>query len=102
MYLYHFTLTAQTAEWKERLPLELKIFVWFQAPQTNDRILLFTASLLEAQHPRDNAENKPASLLVVRLGKALPSCCFLHVAEVDRRPVNPKRACHISLITFSW
>ena len=36
MYLYHFTLTAQTAEWKERLPLELKTLVWFQAAQTND------------------------------------------------------------------
>ena len=33
--------------------------------------LLFTASLLDAWHKRDNVENKPASLLVVPLGKAL-------------------------------
>ena len=33
--------------------------------------LLFTASLLDAQHLRDSVENKPARLLVVPLGKAL-------------------------------
>ena len=33
--------------------------------------LVFTASLLDAQHYRDSVENKPASLLVVPLGKAL-------------------------------
>ena len=33
--------------------------------------LLFTASLLVAQHQWDSLENKPASLLVVPLGKAL-------------------------------
>ena len=41
--------------------------------------LVFTASLLDAQHLRDSVENKPASLLVVPLGKALsgipPSWC---------------------------
>ena len=41
--------------------------------------MVFTASLLGAQHNRDNVENKPASLLVVSLGKALngipPSSC---------------------------
>ena len=39
--------------------------------------LLFAVSLLDAQHERDSVENKPASLLVVPLGKALsgiPSC----------------------------
>ena len=39
--------------------------------------LVFTASLLDAQHLRDSVENKPASLLVVPLGKALsgiPPC----------------------------
>ena len=33
--------------------------------------LVFTASLLDAQHYGDSVENKPASLLVVPLGKAL-------------------------------
>ena len=41
--------------------------------------LVFTASLQYAQHQRDSVENKPASLLVVPLGKALsgipPSWC---------------------------
>ena len=32
--------------------------------------LVFTAALLDAQHLRDCVENKPASLLVVPLGKA--------------------------------
>ena len=31
--------------------------------------LLFTASLLDAQHERDSVENKPASLLVYAVGK---------------------------------
>ena len=33
--------------------------------------LVFTASLLDAQHQRDSVENKPASLFVVPLEKAL-------------------------------
>ena len=33
--------------------------------------LLFTASLLDAQHQRDSVKNKSACLLVVSLGKAL-------------------------------
>ena len=33
--------------------------------------MVFTASLLGAQHNRDSVENKPASLLVVSLGKTL-------------------------------
>ena len=33
--------------------------------------LVFTASLLKTQHYRDSVKNKPASLLVVPLGKAL-------------------------------
>ena len=41
--------------------------------------MVFTASLLGAQHIKDSVENKPASLLVVFLGKALngmsPSLC---------------------------
>ena len=53
--------------------------------------LVFTASLLDAQHERDSVENKPASLLVVPLGKALsgilPSWCM-----VDRWLATPKRA----------
>ena len=33
--------------------------------------LVFTASLLDAQHQKDSVENKPASLLIVPLGKTL-------------------------------
>ena len=33
--------------------------------------LVFTASLLDAQHKRDSVKNKPASLLVVSVGQAL-------------------------------
>ena len=42
-----------------------------QSGQTNDLKLVFTASLLDVQHLRDSVKNKPASLLVVPLGKAL-------------------------------
>ena len=33
--------------------------------------LVFTASLFDVQHLKDSVENKPASLLVVPLGKTL-------------------------------
>ena len=46
--------------------------------------LVFTASLLDAQHLRYSVENKPASLLVVPLGKAFngisPSWCGRQMA----------------------
>ena len=46
--------------------------------------LVFTASLLDAQHLTDGVENKPVSLLVVPLGKALsgvsPSWCGRQMA----------------------
>ena len=47
--------------------------------------LVFTASLLDAQHLRDSVKNKPASLHVVPMGKA-------HLCVVDRWPATPKRA----------
>ena len=52
--------------------------------------LVFTASLLDAQQQRDSVENKPASLLVVPLGKALSG--FPHLGVVDRWLATPKRA----------
>ena len=46
--------------------------------------LVFTAFLFDVQHQRDSVENKPASLLVVPLGRALngipPSWCGRQVA----------------------
>ena len=46
--------------------------------------LVFTASLLDVRHCRDSVENKPASLLVVPLGKVLseisPSWCGRQMA----------------------
>ena len=45
---------------------------------------VFTVYLLDAQHYRNSVENKPASLLVVPLGKALsgipPSWCGRQMA----------------------
>ena len=52
--------------------------------------LVFTASLLDAQHERDGVENKSASLLVVPLGKALSG--IIHLGVVHRWPATPKRA----------
>ena len=46
--------------------------------------LVFTAFLFDVQHYRDSVENKPASLLVVPLGRTLsgipPSWCGRQVA----------------------
>ena len=64
--------------------------------------MIFTASLLGAQHIRVSVENKPASLLVVSLGKALngmplslcgrqmvgPSSLPVVVAQSDERHAN--------------
>ena len=43
--------------------------------------MVFTASLVDAQHNRDCVENKPASLLVVSLCKPLNKIPHLHVAD---------------------
>ena len=64
--------------------------------------MVFTASLLGALHIRDSVENKPASLLVVSLDKALngmplslcgrqmvgPSSLPVVVAQTDERHAN--------------
>ena len=64
--------------------------------------MVFTASLLGAQHIRDSVENNPAGLLVVSLGKALngmppslsdrqmvgPSNLPVVVAQSDERHAN--------------
>ena len=60
--------------------------------------LAFTASLLDAQHQRDSVKNKPASLLVVPLGKALSG--IPHLGVVDRWPAAPKQAGYSALIAF--
>ena len=53
--------------------------------------MVFTAFLLGAQHIRDSVENKPASLLVVSLGKALngipPSLCGRQMVGPRSLPV---------------
>ena len=52
--------------------------------------MVFTASLLGAQQNRDSVENKPASLLVVSLGKTLygmpPSLCGRQVVGPSSLP----------------
>ena len=64
--------------------------------------MVFTASVLGAQHIRNSVENKPASLLVVSLDKALngmprslcgrqmvgPSSLPVVVAQSDERHAN--------------
>ena len=69
-----------------------------ESGQTND-FKIGIASLLVAQHERDSVENKPASLLVVPLVKALSE--ISHLSVVDRWPATPKRARCSSLIAFS-
>ena len=53
--------------------------------------MVFTASLLGAQHIRDSVENKPASSLVVSLGKELngmlPSLCGRQMVGPSSLPV---------------
>ena len=53
--------------------------------------MVFTAFLLGAQHIRDSVENKPTSLLVVSLGKALngmpPSLCGRQMVGPSSLPV---------------
>ena len=53
--------------------------------------MVFTASLLGAQQIRDSVENKPASLLVVSLGRALngmpPSLCGRQMVGPSSLPV---------------
>ena len=61
--------------------------------------LVFTASLLDAQHQRDIVGNKPASFLVVPLGKTRKG--FPHLGVVDRWPPTPKRARCSALMVFS-
>ena len=61
--------------------------------------LVFTATLLDGQHLRDSVENKPASLLVVSLGKAHsgipPSWCDRQMAG------NAKASSYGALIVLS-
>ena len=81
--------------------VDLGLISQFESYQKTLKIV-FTASLLGAQHIRNSVENKPASLLVVSLGKALngmpPSLCGTQmvgpsslpavVAQSDERHAN--------------
>ena len=61
--------------------------------------LVFTASLIDAQNQKESVENKPASLLVIMLGKAL-SAIPPSYRVGDRWPSSPKRARYGALIVF--
>ena len=63
--------------------------------------LIFAASLLDVQHERDSAKNKPASLLVVPWKRHLAG--FPHLGEVDKRRVagNSYASSYGALIVFS-
>ena len=68
----NFDTTDQMAEWYKAPAsgsVDLGFNYKFGQPMTLQ--LVFKASLLDAQHQRDSVKNKPASLLVVLLGKAL-------------------------------
>ena len=62
-----------------------------ESHQKTFKKMVFTASLLGALHNRDSVENKPASLLVVSLGKTLsrtpPSSCGRQVVGPSSLPV---------------
>ena len=62
------------------------------------KIGIHTASLLDAPHKSDSVENRPASLLVVPLGKALGE--IPHLGVVDGRLATSKQACYSASITF--
>ena len=61
--------------------------------------LVFTASLLDAQHQRDSVKNKPASLLMVPLERHLAG--FPHFGVVDRWLATSKQARYSALIAFA-
>ena len=60
--------------------------------------LVFTGSLLDAQHERDCVENKPESLLVP-LRKAVIG---IPLRVADKWLATTKGARHGALIAFSW
>ena len=51
--------------------------------------MVFTASVLGAHHIRDSVENKPASFLVVSLGKTLNG---MPLSLCGRQMVGPKQS----------
>ena len=84
-------LTAQMAEWYRASvsgAVDSGLISSRVKPMTLK--LVFTASLLDAQHYKDSVENKPASLFVMQLGKALS--WIAHLGVVDRWLATPKRA----------
>ena len=52
----------------------------------NLKKMIFTASLLGAQHKKSSVENKPASLLVVSMGKVLDG---MPLSSCGRQVVGP-------------
>ena len=60
--------------------------------------LVFTASLFDAQHSRDNVENKPGGLFVVPLERALNGVLYYRV--VVKWPVTLNRGRYSALIAF--
>ena len=53
--------------------------------------MVFTASLLDAQHKWDSVENKPVNLIVVSFGKTLnvmpPSLCDSQVVRAKQQTI---------------
>ena len=65
--------------------------------------MVFTVSLLGAQHKkRDSVENKPASLLVVSLGKALNGTPHLYVEDRWPTRISPGYNCKVTHPACKW
>ena len=60
--------------------------------------MVFTASLLGAQHKRDSVENKPVSLVVVSLGKTLNG---MPLFSCGRQVVGPSNL-PVVVAQFNW
>ena len=59
--------------------------------------MVFTTSMLGAQHKkRDSVENKPASLLVVSLGRHLTGRLHLYVADRWPSRTSPDYNCEVA------
>ena len=58
--------------------------------------MVFTASLLGAQHYRDSVENKLASFLVVSLGKAFKGTLHFYVADTRPTRISPGYNCEVA------
>ena len=94
-------MTARTAEWIERPPLELLTRFDSELHQNNHFKLVFTQLPCLTLSIKGTVwrTSWQVYLLCVLLGKALSG--ISHVRVMDRWPATPKRARYNALIAFS-